>query len=179
MQEPERTGWTAAYYDRPVDRTGSLGDYDYEYGVEYAGILARFLALWLDHLIAFALSLPVAIPVALYYNHVAGDFAAVASFWLAWIAVDFAYQWFFTAIGGGLGKQLIGLRIVRERDRLPPATGTALLRVGFILLLGGIPVAGGLLAIADCAWAIGDDRRQAWHDRIAGTLVVKHQRQPG
>jgi uncharacterized RDD family membrane protein YckC len=83
------------------------------------------------------------------------------------------YELITTAFGGGVGKRLLNLAIIRERDGEIPEFGTAFLRVGFTWVLGVIPGVGGLLLLADCAWAITDERKRSWHDRVAGTLVVR------
>jgi uncharacterized RDD family membrane protein YckC len=77
--------------------------------------------------------------------------------------------------GMSLGKQVIGLRIVRE-DGSPMTVGTAILRefviktlvIGFVgWFLIGIPV------LLDYLWPLWDDRNQALHDKMASTFVVK------
>ena len=68
--------------------------------------------------------------------------------------------------GQTFGKRFIGIRIVRE-DGSPLTYRTAAIRhfVGYPLsmLVGGL----GFL------WALWDNKQQGWHDKLAGTLVVK------
>ena len=68
--------------------------------------------------------------------------------------------------GQSFGKRFIGIRIIRE-DGAPLSYRTAVLRhlIGYPLsvLFGGL----GIL------WALWDRKQKTWHDKLAGTLVVK------
>lgn len=68
--------------------------------------------------------------------------------------------------GQSFGKRFIGIRIVRV-DGSRPGYRTAVLRhlIGYPLsiLCGGLGI----------WWALWDERQQGWHDKLAGTLVVK------
>lgn len=77
------------------------------------------------------------------------------------------------------GKLVLGLRI---RRRQPPGGfpwDTIILRAGFILGLGllayvpVISVFAGLAILLDYLWPLWDGRRQALHDKVAGTNVVR------
>lgn len=70
------------------------------------------------------------------------------------------------------GKALLGLRIVREEDGGRLDVGRVAVRyAGY--LLSAIPLLLGF------AWAIFDRRQQTWHDKLAGTLVVRSAPNPG
>ena len=73
--------------------------------------------------------------------------------------------------GQTLGKQALRIRVVRE-DGAPMTAGRGCLRelVGKVVL--GV-VTGGVWTIVDNLWPLGDRRRQALHDKIASTLVVR------
>jgi len=64
------------------------------------------------------------------------------------------------------GMMVLGLRIARDTDGTKPGLGRAILRyIGWIisaavLLIGFI-------------WIAFDSRKQGWHDKIAGTVVVR------
>lgn len=77
------------------------------------------------------------------------------------------------------GKMLVGLK-VRLREQPGPITlGTALVRWLTQFgpsLLGIVPVVGtltGLYALLDVLWPLWDDKKQAIHDKAAGTNVVR------
>ncbi|MET3960094.1 putative RDD family membrane protein YckC [Marmoricola sp. OAE513] len=76
------------------------------------------------------------------------------------------------------GKLAVGLRIRRrETDDLPAAT--ILVRFAFVFLLGlltNLPLVGTLfvlLVLLDYLWPLWDKNKQALHDKIVGTNVVK------
>jgi uncharacterized RDD family membrane protein YckC len=61
---------------------------------------------------------------------------------------------------------LFALRVVRDGDGSRLGVGRALLRyVGFVVSAWALLI--GLI------WAAFDARKQGWHDKIAGTLVVR------
>jgi len=86
-----------------------------------------------------------------------------ASVFVAFVII--AYQVFFIAFAGQTpGKALLGLRVV-SMDGKRLGYGKAILRlIGYIV--SGLPLYLGFI------WIIFDDRRQAWHDKIAGTCVI-------
>ena len=72
----------------------------------------------------------------------------------------------FWAEGGATpGKRAMGVMIVDARTGGRPPLGRLVLRyVGY--LLSALPLLLGFL------WALWDPRRQAWHDKLGGTVVV-------
>jgi uncharacterized RDD family membrane protein YckC len=70
---------------------------------------------------------------------------------------------------GTPGKIVLGLRIVDAETGATPPLGRLVLRyLGY--LVSAIPLCLGYL------WMLRDGRRQTWHDKIGGTLVVKTTR---
>ena len=61
---------------------------------------------------------------------------------------------------------LLGLHIVREEDGGRLGLGRVMVRYGGYLL-SAVPLLIGFI------WAIFDSRNQAWHDKLAGTVVVR------
>ncbi|MFK4084294.1 RDD family protein [Kribbella sp. NPDC020789] len=94
--------------------------------------------------------------------------------------VAFAYEYFFlTKKGATPGKMVLGIAVrMRERPGLPANVAIAK-RAGFVAalsLLGIVPVLGtllGLVALLDDLWPLWDDKKQALHDKVAGTNVVR------
>lgn len=98
--------------------------------------------------------------------------------------LGFAY---FTVLhakwGQTLGKRAAGIRLVSAADRSAVSWGQALGRQAFVyaitittVVLNLVaPALGilGLVTLLDNAWILWDERRQAVHDKVAGTLVVK------
>jgi uncharacterized RDD family membrane protein YckC len=67
------------------------------------------------------------------------------------------------------GKMVLGLRIIDAETGGPPTLGRMMLRyVGY--LVSAIPLGLGYL------WVLWDKNRQGWHDRMAGTLVIRDPR---
>ena len=76
----------------------------------------------------------------------------------------FYYIGFWTTDGQTMGKTIIGLKVIRT-DGTQLSVGRALLRyIGYI-------VSASLFSIG-FLWADFDPKRQGWHDKLAGTLVV-------
>ena len=74
------------------------------------------------------------------------------------------FSYFHGTTGQTPGKRLLGLRVVQETGE-PIGLGTAFLRwVGYIV--SALPMLMGFL------WAGADRRKQGWHDKIAGTVVI-------
>ena len=81
------------------------------------------------------------------------------------VVAGLGYTWLLNTIGWSPGKQALGFRVVREDGR-PPGIGRGFART-VCLPLSIVPLATGLL------WALQDSRGQTWHDKLAGTYVVK------
>ncbi|MEU8801430.1 RDD family protein [Spirillospora sp. NPDC048819] len=87
--------------------------------------------------------------------------------------------------GQTLGKKALGIRLVSAADQSAVSWGQAIGRQAFVYaitittaLVNFLVPAGaliGMLGMLDNAWILWDDRRQALHDKVAGTLVVKAQ----
>lgn len=77
------------------------------------------------------------------------------------------------------GKMMVGLSVRRVEQPGPLGVGTAFMRMLLPLAVGVlsmVPLLSYLLwfvSVADLLWPIKDSRRQALHDKIAGTQVVK------
>jgi uncharacterized RDD family membrane protein YckC len=66
--------------------------------------------------------------------------------------------------GQTIGKMAVGIKVVGA-DGQPPSGGRAVLRyIGYII--------SGLVLALGYFWVIYDQKRQGWHDKIAGTYVV-------
>ena len=75
-------------------------------------------------------------------------------------------------LGQTVGMIPFGLRIVRAADGAKMTWGNVILRfIGFIVegLLSII-----LIGLLGFIWAAFDSRKQAWHDKIGGTVVIKN-----
>lgn len=78
----------------------------------------------------------------------------------------FLYAWRVNTVGQGLGKRVAGIRVVRLADGGDPGWRWGLVRtLGYLVC--SVPVGLGFL------WAARDPRHQGWHDKLAGTIVVR------
>lgn len=117
------------------------------------GFLPRAGAYLLDSLILFAIQFIIGM--------------LIPKFGMFSIIIGIAYFVYFWTQKNGqtLGHKVLGIRVVRE-DGKPIDIPTALIRyVGYIV--SGIVIGLGFF------WVIWDPKKQGWHDKMAGTIVVK------
>jgi uncharacterized RDD family membrane protein YckC len=81
-------------------------------------------------------------------------------------AIYWALNLYFWTRGQTLGKAVLGMRVYKVTGE-PAGFGTMLLREVVGKSISGLVISLGFL------WIIWDREHQGWHDRIAGTLVLK------
>jgi uncharacterized RDD family membrane protein YckC len=133
----------------------------------YAGFWRRLLAFLIDTLI---LSVVIGlILVAIYGRSYVELSAQGKTLW-----ADILFQVVLPALaailfwryrGATPGKMLLSARIVDAGTFGPPSTGKLIGRY-FAYLVSLIPIFLGFL------WIAFDKRKQGWHDKLAGTVVV-------
>lgn len=90
-------------------------------------------------------------------------------FVITWVLPAVAIVAFWIARQATPGKMVIGARIVDARTGGPITRGQAIGRyLGYYVSL-----LGGFLGFFWVAW---DPRKQGWHDKLAGTVVVRERR---
>jgi uncharacterized RDD family membrane protein YckC len=83
------------------------------------------------------------------------------------LVLTFGYFVYFIGKSGQtLGKKILHIRVVTDVSGLAPGYFSAFLREVIGKLISSIFLLGYI-------WAFRDKKKQAWHDRIAGTLVIK------
>lgn len=81
-------------------------------------------------------------------------------------AMQCAFFWmFWTRKGATPGKLLLGIRVVDATTGMLPSHGQALKRLAGYLV-------NNLLWSLGYLWVAVDSRKQGWHDKLAGTVVV-------
>lgn len=138
-------------------------------GVEYVGFWARVLAAIIDSVCAFAIIGPVLFAV---YGR---NYLELVSDKLVAGPVDFLIQYIFPAVAVIIfwltrqatpGKMVIGARVVDAGTLGKLGTGQAIGRyLGYYASI--IPLMLGLI------WVGFDRRKQGWHDKLAGTVVIR------
>jgi uncharacterized RDD family membrane protein YckC len=111
-------------------------------------------------------------------RQVAGPMAVIA---LIQLAVGFVYHvGFLMWLQATPGKLLTGLRVRLRETPGPMPLGTVLLRwlsqsgaVGLVSLVPYVGSTVGLYGLLDHLWPLWDDKRQAIHDKVAKTNVVR------
>jgi uncharacterized RDD family membrane protein YckC len=96
---------------------------------------------------------------------------------LSWMGlallVTLGYEIGLIAVWGATpGKQIVGIKVVRERDGLPPGWGLSLLR-WVIPLLGTIFFLIGQFVVYLSPFFDASGRNQGWHDKVAKTVVIR------
>ena len=129
-----------------------------------ANLFARWVALVIDPVIA----------VALYFIAI-GIFGRISEDLGIAVAVLFPlgyFVWFLLLLRKGLtpGKKLLRLQVVNHQTGEIPGFGKMFLREIIGRFLSGLFLSLGYL------WALFDKNGQAWHDKLAGTVVVKVSR---
>ncbi len=149
--------------------------------VQYAGFWLRFLAYWVDFLLLFPLGFIIQSllgnnPFAIFSVQTLSEAQKIQSSpnqlvsVLASMAVGIAYFFVFWVHYDGAtpGKKLLGIKIIRENGEKITYPVAFIRYIGFLLSSATIFFFGlGFL------WVIWDKKKQALHDKIAGTIVIK------
>lgn len=137
--------------------------------LEYGGFWIRVGAALIDSLLIAMIILPILRVV--YGPSYWGSEALVQGpidFLLTWVAPAVATVVFWMYRQATPGKMALGLRIVDAATGRPPSTSQLIGRyLGYYV--STIPLLLGLL------WVAFDPRKQGWHDKLAGTVVVRRK----
>ncbi len=145
-------------------------------GAGYAGFWIRLVAYIIDSIIVGAVTFGLikATGVITVYCPIgvtnASDpscgNAQISSLFYVIILLPVLYDILLWAFGGTLGQRALGLRVVNASTGSNLGLARSLLRfVG--LLIASVPIYLGLI------WVGFDPRKQGWHDKIAGSFVLR------
>ena len=141
--------------------------------LEYVGFWPRVVASLIDSVLVMIIVMPI---LYSFYGE---------SYWVSEKLVqgplDFFLSWVFPAVAVIIfwakkqatpGKMAISAKIVDAKTGNPASTGKLIVRyIGYFL--AGLPLCLGFI------WVAFDKRKQGWHDKLAGTVVVrKKNREP-
>lgn len=140
-----------------------------EPNVEYAGFWIRVLAALIDSVLLCAILLPPLIAIYGWSYWDSTQFIkGPADFLLSWIVPAVAIVLFWRARQATPGKLAVGAEIVDARTGGKPSTAQLIGRyLGYYV--STLPLLLGLI------WVAFDPRKQGWHDKLAGTVVVRRR----
>lgn len=133
----------------------------------YAGFWIRVVATIIDTILSAVILLPIL--VAVYgreYFSMEKFIAGPADFLLTWVVPAVAVVLFWVYREATPGKMMVGARIVDAKTGGHPSTRQLIGRY-FGYYVSIIPFGLGLL------WVAFDPRKQGFHDKLAGTVVVR------
>lgn len=136
--------------------------------MKYAGFWIRVVAFLIDGIILFFLDVIVQFLLLGFGTIQVGAFYVIYLITIILqIIIPFAYLASFgVAYGQTPGKMLLRIRIV-QGDGLPNRWGTLLLRE-----IPGRAVSSIIIGLG-YFWVAFDSKKQGWHDKIAGTHVIR------
>ena len=137
---------------------------------EYVGFWARVAASLVDTVLLCIILYPV---LTLIYGREYWTSASLirgpADLVLQWVLPPLAIIAFWIARQATPGKMLIGAKIVDAETGAPLTRGQAIGRyLGYYVSLFGLGLG--------FFWVGWDKRKQGWHDKLAGTVVIRPRR---
>jgi uncharacterized RDD family membrane protein YckC len=175
---PPPSGYPAA----PTPGYPAQPGYGYAPQVGYGGFWIRFVAIFIDGIVV---SIPLGILSGIIdaitgvtaqnlanSNSTAANAVSAAALgvaallYLVLAVLTIGYFVYFWGTGSTLGMRIFRLRVADANTGAPIGFGRAALRyLGYVISV--IPCYIGLI------WAAFDARKQGWHDKIAGTVVLQ------
>ena len=136
---------------------------------EYAGFWVRVGAALIDTVLVACLTLPL---LRLVYGEGYWEserfILGPADFLISYVLPAIAVIAFWVARGATPGKMAVGAQVVDARSGAKPTTGQSIGRyLGYYV--STIPLGLGLI------WVAFDSRKQGWHDKLAGTVVIRRK----
>ena len=142
--------------------------------LEYVGFWPRVGAALIDSLLVVMLTAPLVTWIyGREYWYTTQLLHGPADFLITWVLPAIAVILFWMYRQATPGKMAIGARVVDAVTGQPPTTRQLVIRyLGYYV--STIPLLLGLI------WVAFDPRKQGWHDKLAGTVVIrsKHRVEP-
>ncbi|MDX1809702.1 MAG: RDD family protein [Sulfurospirillaceae bacterium] len=127
---------------------------------EYATFLDRFLATMMDILIVIV-PISIAEAIAMMLNK-----SIINNIFFEWVLPIFITIIFWMKLGGTPGKLIMKMYVVDENTgEYLTATQSFIRYIGYFVST--------ICAFMGFIWIAFDDKKQAWHDKIAGTVVIR------
>jgi uncharacterized RDD family membrane protein YckC len=138
---------------------------------KYAGFWIRTGAAIIDTLLIMVISLPLLVAIYGWAYFDASQAVSVrpGEFLITWVLPAVAVIAFWIVRQATPGKMAVSTRIV-DAETGQPASTRQLIGRYFAYYAACIPFGLGIL------WVAFDRRKQGWHDKLAGTVVVRRTR---
>ena len=137
-----------------------------EHAIEYVGFGLRFATFIIDSIAVLLIIRPI-----LYLIYGKESFTSTSliqgapDFILSYVFPIIAIILFWIYKSATPGKMLLSIKIVDAKTGNKPTANQAIIRyVGYYIAM--FPLFLGFF------WIIWDDKKQGWHDKIAGTVVI-------
>jgi uncharacterized RDD family membrane protein YckC len=132
---------------------------------EYAGFWQRAGAFLIDWLIVVVISVPVVV-LAFGAGYFSLEPATRAWDLVTMLVLGAAVIGFWRTCGATPGKLAMNIRIVDAKTGELPSTGRLVVRLACYFVSAAVLYLGFF-------WIAIDRRKQGWHDKIAGTVVIE------
>jgi len=155
-------------YAPPAAKVGDVDDQLPE-DFDYAGFWWRVLATIIDSILFSIIAVPLIIAVVgfdTFMDSSRGFFGGPEEIFISYVLPIFAIVLFWKFKQATPGKMLLAIRIVDAKTRGPLSWGQCIGRY-----FAYIPSA--LVLCLGYLWVGWEPRKRAWHDMLAGTLVVR------
>lgn len=139
---------------------------------EYAGFWIRTVATIIDSILIVLVTWPLLLAVYGwdYFESTATNlFAGPADFLISYVLPAIMIILFWMHKQATPGKMLVSAKIVDAKTGQPASTGQLIGRY-FAYIVSTLPLMLGFI------WIAFDPRKQGWHDKLAGTIVVRELR---
>lgn len=136
--------------------------------IDYVGFWARVGAALIDTIIIGLVTAPLLYTIygPEYFSQTEQMLMGKADFLISYIFPAIAVILFWHFKSATPGKMLIHAKIVDAKTYNAPSTGQLIGRY-LAYFISTIPLGLGLI------WVAFDRRKQGWHDKLAGTLVIR------
>ena len=126
---------------------------------EKAGWWTRFFAVIID---GFAVAIVNGIITGILYQ---GDTTTAGGLQTLLGILYFCYFWSSYGKGQTLGMRLLNIKVVKTDGSQLDLVGSFIRYIGLVISIA--------VVFIGVIWAAFDGQKQGWHDKIAGTYVVK------
>lgn len=137
--------------------------------MKYAGFWIRVAASIIDSIILVLVTSPIL--YSIYGKEYFKSQGLIAGFWdviLKWVFPAIAVIVFWIYKSATPGKMILGIKIVDLKTGKSPSTSQSIIRyLGYYVSM--IPLMLGII------WVAFDKKKQGFHDKLAGTVVVKDE----